>query len=248
MMSERKFNQKGFFISAVFLLVVFALGLGALGMRLLFPASPDTTASTQPSVAAEETEGAKTTDSKPSDSNAPVGDPNCSFSDLELDKIPDSGFVTDWKAWGERIKLPYSSHGAKIYDGIPHCFAPSLEGAVLAAGNYAVLALSGERELEVSEQYLYPNDFSKVALKEVRSRVERLQPVIELKGWHIEGIGDNHVLVYVAFTRPDAPNKLISWGMEMQYHGGDWKFVGKENLQATFSEIFSVEQSGYKRW
>lgn len=233
--------SKSWVISAAFLLVVVSLGVGAMVVRFFSPAPPTTVSE----VASSQTDSQNSVEA---DSKGEAAADECKFEGLDLMKIPEAGFVTDWKPWGQRLKLPYSPHGAKIYEGVPHCFAPSPEGAVLAAGNYAILATAGEKELEVTEQYIYPNEFSKLALAEVRARSERLSPPIELKGWHIEGIGENHVVVYVAFTRPDMPRRLISWGMEMKYHNGDWKFVGKENLQSTFNEIFSVEQSGYKRW
>lgn len=246
-MDNKAFNTKGWVVSALFLLVVLALGVATVFIKFFGSTnadqpvtSPAHSSQTQQSVVTEK-DASKESDSKESS--------ECSFEGVDLTAEPKEGFVSDWVPWGDRVKIPVSAHGAKVLDGIPHCFAPSGEGAVLAAATYASLVLSGEKHVEVNEAFLYPNEFSKIALEQVRSRPVTPQPPIELKGWLVQPTDEpDRFVVYIAFSRPDAPNKLISWGMEMKYHNGDWKFVATENTKATITEIFSVEQSGYKRW
>lgn len=243
-MSEATNKQGGFIVGAAFMMVLVA----AFVVVLVFGQGgkeKQTTPADSPSAVPSDQVPMDWSDD--ADSDASESDGACDLEPVE-DSALEAGFVDRWIDIDTGIRVPTAmEQGPKFTAEVPHCFAHSQMGAVLAAGNWLVLGTSGYEGAKVYEQYLFPDAMGQAAIEQMRLHGVSLGSPVELRGWIVDEINDETTVVHVAYSLVNQPSVISSMPVTLKWRE-DWKVVFPENGEFNIRSVRSLDLDGYKRW
>lgn len=220
-------QPKYFLISAAFLLVVLALGVGAWLMRML----PDQS----------ETIGGEVASQPP----APVVS-NCV---LEHGDDPAPGPLK--ATWLDRdsVRLPsVPGAGPCAAGAVPTGFAHSDTGALVAAGNWVVWVSSSAPQEPVYQAFVYPDEIGLEAMSHSGQIDTSNRVPVQLRGWLMEAPESDVRIVHVAVSVTGDPVNVASLPVVVRWDGADWKVVFTERKLPTITPVYDLAASGYKEW
>lgn len=161
---------------------------------------------------------------------------------------PGAQFVQDWLTVNNGVRIPTAlGQGPTVLAPVPHCFARSNVGALLAAGSWTILATSGVDAAQVYEHYVYPDRVGQAAIEQMRQDAVALSSPVELRGWRLEQVDSEMVVAHVAYSLVNEPSSISSVQVTLRW-AGDWKVVFPDGGQFIIQPVTSLENEGFNRW
>lgn len=161
---------------------------------------------------------------------------------------PGAQFVQDWLTVNNGVRVPTAlGQGPTVLAPVPHCFAHSNVGALLAAGSWTILATSGVEAARVYEHYVYPDRVGQAAIAQMKQDSVGLSSPVELRGWRLEPIDSEMVVAHVAYSLVNQPSSISSVQLTLRW-AGDWKVVFPDGGQFVIQPVTSLENEGFNRW
>ncbi|MDY6213652.1 MAG: hypothetical protein SPH79_04090 [Schaalia hyovaginalis] len=140
--------------------------------------------------------------------------------------------------------------GPAVLDGIPRCYAPSSQGAVVAAANALSWFAQGPSVARVVRTLGVDDANARRAIAAMPEGQGGTEPQgVRIHGFSTERWSTDLILVVLVIDSPSTGGKWLTWPMKMQYTGGDWKFVWPEgdNWGASGVQPGSLP-SGFVEW
>ena len=222
-------QPKYFLISAAFLLVVLAVGVGAWLMRML----PDQSGTLGGEAAPQPLPTATVVS-------------NCV---LEHGDNPAPGPLK--AKWLDRdsVRLPsVPGAGPCAAGAVPTGFAHSDTGALVAAGNWVVWVSSSAPQEPVYEAFVYPDEIGLEAIAHAGQIDVSTRVPLQLRGWVMEAPAADVRIVHVAVSVSGDPVNVASLPVVLRWDGGDWKVVFTERKLPKITPVYDLAASGYKEW
>ena len=165
-------------------------------------------------------------------------------------ELPDEGFV------GHPVELESGVRIAQLDGGgpckiepIPVGYAPSPEGALLAAANYATLiSVQGDEMTEVIEALTVPGPDTDAMLAELKASPLPLAEQFQVQGFKIYELNTHEYRVTLAVKGPGVAQP-VSWTLSMSWDGTDWKAAPADPITGwEVTSMQGVTIDGFTTW
>lgn len=142
------------------------------------------------------------------------------------------------------------SAGPRVREGVPGCYAPSEEGAVVAAANALNWIARGPSVAEVIRTRAVNDANARQALALIPDSQAGTEPEgIRVHGFWAERWSDEVFLVVLVVDSPSSAGTRLTWPMRMEYADGDWKFTWPEGSNWGASRLDSAGlPAGFIEW
>lgn len=165
-------------------------------------------------------------------------------------ELPDDGFG------GHSVELASGVRIAQLDGGgpcktepIPLGYAPSPEGALLAAANYATLvSVQGDGMAEVIETLTIPGPDTDAMLAELKASPLPPAEQFQVQGFKIHELNTNEYRVTLAVKGPGVAQP-VSWTLSMSWDGTDWKAAPADPVTGwEITSMQGVTIDGFTTW
>lgn len=143
-----------------------------------------------------------------------------------------------------------SPAGPRVREGVPGCYAPSEEGAVVAAANALNWIARGPSVAEVIRTRAVDDANAREALALTPDSQAGTEPEgIRVHGFWSEQWSEEVVLVVLVVDSASSAGAWLTWPMKMEYTDGDWKFTWPEGNNWGASRLDSAGlPAGFIEW
>lgn len=167
-------------------------------------------------------------------------------------ELPDEDFAGHPVELESGVRIVQLDGGGPCKIGIgpiPVGYAPSPEGALLAAANYATLvSVQGDGMSEVIETLTVPGPDTDAMLAELKASPLPLAEQFQVQGFKIHELNTHEYRITLAVKGPGIAQP-VSWTLSMSWDGTDWKAAPADPVTGwEVTSMQGVTIDGFTTW